>query len=157
MTEDRPRDDKKPRILRPEDLGKEDNGAEGSVLVTDDRAVRERGKLDVADYSVMASTAHGEGATVISPHDFRELAMRAGEVHGEFLNMVRGGMKKRHARFVRQLRLANHSWRSIAHHCYDRGWAWAKWEPPSNQVAGIALCERAAELHGENYMKEPWN
>ena len=157
MTEDRPRDDKPPRILRPADLIKEDIEGDGPALVTSDRAIIERGKLDAADYSVMASTAHGEGKRVLAPHDLQELAMKAGDVHGEFLDMVRGGMKKRHARYVRQLRLANHSWRSVAHLCYDRGWEWGRWEPPSNQLAGMALCERAAELHGENYREEPWN
>jgi len=157
MTEGEPRDGKTPRILRIEDLGKEDPEGEGPALVTEDRAVRERGKLNAADYSVMASAAHGEGARVVSPHEFWELATQADETHRQLLDLVRGGMKRRHARYVRQLRLANHSWRSIADLCFNRGWAWASWAPPSNQLAGMALCERAAELQGEDYMKEPWN
>jgi len=157
MTEGQSRDDKKPRIIRTEDLGKEDLQGDGTALVTDDRAIRERGKLDVGDYSVMASTAHGEGAKALSPHEFWELVRQAGETHRQILDLVRGGMKKRHARYVRQLRLANHSWRLIARLCYNRGWEWARWEPPNNQLAGNALCERAAELHGENYREEPWN
>lgn len=157
MTEGHPRDDRKPRILRTEDLLNEDLQADGVVLVTEDRAIRERGKLDIGDYSVMATTAHGEGAKTLSLNDLREMARQANETHRHFLDLVRGGMKKRHARYIRQLRLANHSWRLIARYCYNRGWEWARWEPPSNQLAGMALCERAAELHGENYREEPWN
>jgi len=147
----------KPRILRTEDLGKEDLQGGGTALVTEDRAIRERGKLDVGDYSVMATTAHGEGAKAVSLNDLREMARQADETYRHLLDLVRGGMKKRHARYVRQLRLANHSWRLIARLCYNRGWQWARWEPPSNQIAGMALCQRAAELHGENYREEPWN
>ena len=152
-----PRDDKTPRIIRTEDLGKENLQSDGTALVTEDRAIRERGKLDVGDYSVMATTTHGEGTKAVSLKDLREMARQADETYRQILDLVRGGMKKRHARFIRQLRLANHSWRLIARLCYNRGWPWARWEPPSNQLAGMALCERAAELHGENYREEPWN
>ena len=52
-------DRKEPHILRTEDLVKEDLQGDGAALVTEDRAIIERGKLDVGDYSVMATTAHG--------------------------------------------------------------------------------------------------
>jgi len=71
---------KKPRIIRLEDLSKEDKG-DGVALVTDDRAIREGGKLDVADYSVMATAAHGEGGKTLSLNEFRDLTRQAGEVH----------------------------------------------------------------------------
>jgi len=148
---------KKPRIIRLKDLRKEDNQGDGAVLVTDDRAIIEGGKLDVADYSIMATTAHGEGAKTFSLNEFRDLTRQAGEAHSQIVDLVRKGMKKRHARYVRRLRLANYSWRSIARTCCDREWEWARWAPPNNQLAGMALCERAAEMHGENYREEPWN
>jgi len=148
---------KKPRIIRLDDLSKEDMQEDRATLVTDDRAIREGGKLDVADYSVMAMAAHGEGAKTLSLNEFRDLTRQAGEVHSHLADMVQEGMKKRHARYVRKLRLANYSWRSIARICCGRGWEWARWEPPNNQLAGMALCERAAELHSENYREEPWN
>ncbi len=47
------------------------------------------------------------------------------------------------------------SWRAIAEVCYNLGWA--KWSPPSNQIMGMALCQRAAQLLGEDYKKEAWN
>jgi len=147
----------KPRILRLRDIGKEGIHGDGAVLVTDDRAIIEGGTLDVADYSVMATTAHGEGSKALSLNELLEMTRQAAEAHSLLMDMVRGGMKKRHARYIRELRLQNHSWRSIAQLCYNRGWEWARWAPPNNQIVGMALCERAADLHGENYMEEPWN
>jgi len=34
---------------------------------------------------------------------------------------------------------------------------WFRWDPPSNQVAGMALCKIAAEYLGEDYFTDPWN
>jgi hypothetical protein len=31
------------------------------------------------------------------------------------------------------------------------------WDPPDNQIWGMALCEIAAQAHGEDYRKPPWN
>lgn len=34
---------------------------------------------------------------------------------------------------------------------------WQRWFPPSSQPMGMALSDRAAEMHGEDYEKPPWN
>jgi len=148
---------KKPRILSPDEMVADDPSHEGPVLVTEDRAIREGGKLDAADYSLLASVAHGEGTKPVTPGDLSEMAEQGIKVFDDLRDMARRHMKLRQARFIRLLRLDGHSWRSIAGLCHRRGWDWANWAPPSNQIAGMALCERAAELHGENYRKEPWN
>ncbi|GAJ18768.1 unnamed protein product, partial [marine sediment metagenome] len=36
------------------------------------------------------------------------------------------------------------------------GWFCRKWEPPSNQVMGMAIVVKAAQLFGENFREEPW-
>ncbi len=153
------KDPKKPRIriIGPDELDGEDLSQEGTVFVTSDKAMREGGKLDVADYSVLASAAHGEGTRQVTPDEVSELAHQGATVFDELRDLARRGMKPRQARYIRVLRLDGHSWRSIAGLCHKRGWDWANWAPPSNQLAGMALCERAAELHEENYRKEPWN
>lgn len=47
------------------------------------------------------------------------------------------------------------TWRRIAEQAHT---AWSgTWEPPSNQIAGMVLCDAAARHFGENYMEEPWN
>ncbi|KKM79332.1 hypothetical protein LCGC14_1350990 [marine sediment metagenome] len=149
--------DRKPRIISAGDLDNVDPSQEGTVFVTEDKAVLEGGKLDVVDYSLLASVAHGEGTKAVTPGDLSEMAEQGIKVFGYLQEVARRRMKLRQARFVRYLRLDGHSWRSIAHLCHNRGWDWVSWAPPSNQIAGMVLCERAAELHGENYRKEPWN
>lgn len=65
---------------------------------------------------------------------------------------------------IRAWRVDEHySWRSIARAAYmlvrkEKAWRiFQQWEPPSNQMIGISLCSRAAELLGENYRQLPWN
>ena len=48
------------------------------------------------------------------------------------------------------------TWRSVARAAY-RHWWWSFWAPPSNQIAGMSLCDQAAKLLGEDYLKAPWN
>jgi len=148
---------KKPRIISSDELARGPRHRGGTVFVTDDKAVREGGKLDAADYSVLASAAHGEGTKPVTPGDLSKMAEQGSKVFDDLQDMARRHMKLRQARYIRLLRLDGHSWRSIAGLCHRRGWDWANWAPPSNQIAGMTLCERAAELHGENYRKEPWN
>ncbi len=148
---------KKPRIISADDLAAVDPSQKGTVFVTEDRAIREGGKLDAADYAVMASAVHGEGTREVSLGEISEMAEQGKKVFDDLRDLAQRRMKRRQARYVRYLRLDGHSWRSIARLCHNRGWDWVSWAPPSNQVAGMVLCERAAELHGENYRKEPWN
>lgn len=64
------------------------------------------------------------------------------------------------ARQVRAWRVdQRRSWRSVARTAFERcdEWHWPKWDPPSNQLAGMALCEVAAKKLGGSYRKEPWN
>lgn len=67
-------------------------------------------------------------------------------------------------RYVRWLRVtAGCSWRAVAQNAHDalvrRGvpvpkhWASLPW----NQLAGMALCDLAAEHFGQDHLKEPWN
>jgi hypothetical protein len=63
---------------------------------------------------------------------------------------------------VRQQRAGNRfSWRDVAYVCYlleaFRDWEKDDWWPPNNQLIGMTLCEKAAEMHGENYRLPPWN
>jgi len=47
------------------------------------------------------------------------------------------------------------TWRAVAERAHAR-WDGA-WSPPSNQLAGAALCTVAAEMLGEDPSEEPWN
>jgi hypothetical protein len=58
------------------------------------------------------------------------------------------------ARFVRRLRVElGHTWRGVAEECaaeWDGDWGFM-------QPAGREICERAAEVLGEDGQKAPWN
>lgn len=61
---------------------------------------------------------------------------------------------------VRQWRVDEQgSWRHVAQRAHE-AWNGARdrsWDPPSNQLMGIALCQRAAQLLGEDPDAAPWN
>lgn len=61
------------------------------------------------------------------------------------------------ARRIRKLRVEDrYSWRSIARMAHGTA-IWCAWQPSSNQLAGMALCEVAAKRLGEDWEKDPWN
>lgn len=47
--------------------------------------------------------------------------------------------------------------RSVARAAYHEDWFARAWQPHSNQLMGIALCEKAAAFSQENFREEPWN
>lgn len=59
-------------------------------------------------------------------------------------------------RFIRRLRVdEDYTWRAVAEACHA---AWrGDWEPPANQLMGMALCQVAAEALRENFLEDPWN
>lgn len=132
---------------------------EEPVFVTDDKQIRERGKLDEADKEILDSMRSGEGLKTINKEELMELAKAASEKFDAYRLFAKYHMTKDQADFVRKLRVdEGYSWRAIAHRCFEENWdGWLKWEPPSNQIMGMALCERAAEFFGEDYERKPWN
>jgi len=92
-----------------------------------------------------------------------ELAGRGNEKKDLFDTYVNSKMTERQAINIRVLRTKWHySWRGVARAAFGRvlskEWeAWQLWYPSSNQLMGMALCQRAAEYFGENYREPPWN
>jgi len=98
----------------------------------------------------------GEGYVITSVEEMNKLAEQAQERFGEFGEQV-AGMTKDQSKKVRTWRVDDgYSWRSIAQQVHELGW-FGEFYPSSNQLAGIALCDKAANMLGEEYMKEPWN
>jgi len=126
------------------------------IFVTDDKALREGGTLSPTDKEIVESIKKGEKLiTIESVEQLKEMAKAAAERFEEFKELCKPMTFKR-AKIVRMLRVERGcSWRHIAETCYRFGWG--KWSPPSNQIMGMALCERAAQLLGENYEEAPWN
>lgn len=68
-------------------------------------------------------------------------------------------MTQEQAEFIRKLRVdGDYTWRELAEECYDQNWEnFGDWSPPSNQLMGVALCDRASRFFGEDYMVAPWD
>ena len=100
-----------------------------------------------------SSPISGGAIPITSLAQWEALAAMAKEVMESFQSDFEQ-MTLEQAQFVRHLRVdEGYSWRGVAQECAD---AWAgDWD--SNQLAGMAICERAAQMHDEDYMREPWN
>ena len=89
--------------------------------------------------------------------DLVELGRKANEKMSEFTDVV-ACMTLDQATQVRHWRVDGHmTWRRLARATYLEGWFGRKWNLVSNQLLGMSLCERAAELFNEHYREPPWN
>lgn len=110
--------------------------------------------LAKADHGVLHAAVTGEGLVrITSSRQLHALANAAQQTFGRFQDLF-VAMSGEQAEFVRKLRCEDgYSWRAVAETCaLEWGGDWG-----SNQLAGMAICERAAQLHGEHFMEEPWN
>jgi hypothetical protein len=113
-------------------------------------------RISDADRAILHSVQTGEGLIPISSvEELEALAEMARATMDVFQRRV-ADMTLAQAQFVRRLRVEEgYTWRAVAHACYVE-WS-GDWEPPSNQLAGMAICERAAYFWEEDYMEPPWN
>lgn len=96
------------------------------------------------------------GLLDLTPESFKALNKRGIQTFGEFSIYAQRFVSRSRARTVRELRCdLRYSWRALAAECHRR-WDGA-WDPPSNQLMGMALCERAAQILGEDAHELPWN
>jgi hypothetical protein len=107
-----------------------------------------------ADRQVIRSAATGEGLVPITSREQLLALARAAAATKAAFDDDFAGLTFAQAAFVRQLRCVDgYTWRAVAETCaIEWGGDWG-----SNQLAGMALCERAAALHGEDPNTEPWN
>jgi len=100
---------------------------------------------------------HANGLYEIeSSEEMKKLAQQARDAYGGYRREARALMTPDRAAFVRQLRVENsYTWRAVARDCRER--FGGTWLPLSNQLAGMALCEVAAEFFGEHHADEKWN
>lgn len=129
---------------------------EKAVFVTGDAAVLEGGKISDADARAMNPAGFVEIKTV---DQLMALAEAAKHTYETFDVEIKAKMTPERAARVRELRCGDvaHSWRAVAEVVHEEWGDDATWSPPSNQLAGMALCARAAELLGEDGRAEPWN
>jgi hypothetical protein len=136
-------------------------------LLTGDKALsgEETDKLSSADLELLGAAQGDPTVKVIrlTPELLKQLAEAAMETKQAFIEQLdtAGGLTQEQAQFVRDLRVAKGcTWRRVAELCYERKDfidRLGEWGPPSNQLMGIELCERAAKMFNEDPMAEPWN
>ena len=109
---------------------------------------------------MLQTEAEKRGLVTLSKEQFINLGDMANEHYKDFKQQF-AGMPRYIAEIVRAWRVDEHyTWRRIAHAAADNmsfRLIFKKWYPPSNQLVGMALCDRAARVLGEDFSKEPWN
>lgn len=119
--------------------------SDGSVFLTNDR------KVNAKEIKELTS---GEKIK-ITPEMAVELGKQVAARFEEFRSQVLLTMTLERAGFVRRLRCeGSYSWRAVARACHTE-WN-GDWHPPTNQIMGMALCERAAQLFLEDYRQGDW-
>jgi hypothetical protein len=94
------------------------------------------------------------GLRRLTEQDVHDLVGAAAETWQLFRREAREAMTEERAAYVRKLRVERkYTWRSVARACSN---AWRK-DWGSNQIAGMSICEAAAEYTFEDYRKPPWN
>jgi hypothetical protein len=97
------------------------------------------------------------GHPIKSMEEFESLCAAADKRSHEF-DEVTKTMTLTEACQIRVWRVMDRmTWRSVARAAYQEGFLQHRWDPPSNQLMGIALTERAAHFFGEKGMEPPWN
>lgn len=91
----------------------------------------------------------------ITREELVQLAKLAEQAKLAFDVVAVAGMTMERAVRIRELR-KTYSWRAIARQTHCEWGADAMWAPESNQLAGMALCEAAAAMLGEDPERLPW-
>lgn len=102
-------------------------------------------------------TMENQAGKSLTFEDLVELGRKADGRMSEFTGVV-VAMTLGQAAQVRRWRVDGHmTWRSVARAAYLEGWFHRDWKPPSNQLMGMALCEKAALFFKEKFREAPWN
>lgn len=134
----------------------------GATLVTWDRVLRQAASgmtpyeaLDQAkDIGEGTKEAQAEVSRLrsLSPAELTALADAGNETFKAFREHII--VDSLGAEVIRHLRVdKNYSWRAVAR--YFSKQLQAPWG--ANQLAGMVLCEKAAKVTGEDFLKPPWN
>jgi hypothetical protein len=84
----------------------------------------------------------------LTPEMAKDLALQGKQKYDGYLKSLRLSMNAQKALQVKDLRMNKQvSWRGIAAWCFVH-WN-GNWYPPTNQLAGMAICEVASEILNE--------
>lgn len=115
-------------------------------------------KSEPKKYSSFQKEMEKQAGKRLTFEELVELGRKADERMKEFTKLTES-MSLGQAAEIRLLRVDHHmTWRSVARACHLEKWPnlWG-WEPASNQLMGMSLCEKAAKLFNENFREPPWN
>lgn len=138
------------------------HGGELTIMSTAE-ALENMKKEKPEKFKELKNKFEGQAGKALTMDEIADLG-RQGRDRKAYYDRIAGpGMTKDQALEIRFWRTQGHySWRAVARAAFgmvmSNGWhGWMLWDPPSNQLMGIALCERAAGFFGENYRYPPWN
>ena len=134
----------------------------GAVLVTWDRVMRLAAggitPYEAMDQAMAAPIGTPEARAEVSqlrrlpPSQLCVMAEGANATWEHFHRYIE--VNRDAAKLIRLLRVKqDYSWRAVARRCSE---VWrAPWD--GNQIAGMVICEKAAKLLGEDFLRPPWN
>ncbi len=134
----------------------------GATMVTWDRVIREAcGGKTPYEVMDMALSEEGtepearkevEGLRQLTPSDLTVLREKGNETIEHLKSFI--SVDTLNAGLIRKLRVdENYSWRAVSR---ALSYLWTDVDE-SNQLAGMVLCEKAAQMFQEDYMEPPWN
>lgn len=131
----------------------------GSKLVRSPQwmVAQENGTFDEPDVEVLPA---GPGYAFVTPELLEGMRDAAAEKHASIRAFVEPVLLTLPAlcRLVRRKRVdEKYSWRAVARWASMRPELSRGWYPPENQIAGMLLCEVAADAFDEHYLACPWN
>lgn len=102
------------------------------------------------------------GGIVLTKKDIVSLSMQGDRRKRLFDTLLEEKMTREQAEQIALWRtFSRYTWRSVARAAFGKVaggyWKLWRWEPPSNEILGMALCERAAKFFNQDYWKPPWN
>lgn len=107
-----------------------------------------------ADIEVIASASTGEGVVKLTPELWDELAKAAKETSDYFDTEAANTITPELAEFIRSLRVdQGYTWRAVARDVSEK----TGLDHGSNQLWGMACCERAARFFSEDMYDGQWN
>lgn len=114
------------------------------------------GSPDVETLRAMAPPP--PGFLALTPERKAGLGRQANEAYKGLQDEIAMWMTVVRARRIRDLRTKRRcSWRRVAEVVHREWGTDAAWLPPDNQIAGMVLCEVAADLMDEDGQADPWN
>jgi hypothetical protein len=115
--------------------------------------------IDPIDKELLSGTVTTKDLTDISDKEFLELQKVAQRTVDIFEALCLKIVTPERAARIKELRVVEgYSWRAVARQCHEEfeGHLEAEWYPESNQLMGVALCNRACELLSEDPSGEDW-